>query len=70
MKEFLSENNVAFDYVEITESMRSLIKFLRLRDTHPAFEEIRKAGRAGLPAIVTSNGEKILFGKPELDELR
>lgn len=69
MKEFLSQNNVEFTYVEVTESMRTLKAFLHYRDNHPAFKEVKNAGRVGLPCIVLNEGEKILFGKPELTEL-
>lgn len=69
MKEFLSQNNVEFTYVEITESMRTLKAFLHYRDNHPAFVEIKEAGRVGLPCIVINDGEKILFGQPDLAEL-
>lgn len=69
MKEFLSQNNVEFTYIEVTESMRTLKAFLHYRDNHPAFAEVRKAGRVGLPCIVINDGEKILFGKPELTDL-
>ncbi|HHW99299.1 MAG TPA: hypothetical protein GX738_06685 [Firmicutes bacterium] len=69
MKEFLSQNNVEYTYVEITESMRTLKAFLHYRDNHPAFAEIKAAGRVGLPCIVVNEGEKVLFGKPDLAEL-
>lgn len=70
MKEFLSQNNVEFTFVEITESMATLRAFLQYRDNHPAFEEVKSAGRVGLPCIVINDGEKLIFGKPDLEELR
>ncbi len=70
MKEFLSQNNIEFIFVEITESMRTLKAFLHYRDNHPDFAEVKKAGRVGLPCIVINDGEKVLFGKPDLAELK
>lgn len=39
-------------------------KFLKYRDTRPEFDEIKEAGRVGLPCIVIDDGEKIIFGPP------
>lgn len=50
--------------------MRNLRSFLHYRDNHPAFDEIKEKGRVGLPCIVINDGEKIIFGKPDLDELK
>jgi glutaredoxin-related protein len=69
VKEFLSQNDVEFTYVDITSSMRNLRDFLRYRDSHPAFAEVREKNRVGVPCIVIEDGEKILFGKPDLTEL-
>lgn len=51
--------------------MLNLKKFLKYRDNEPVFDEIKKAGRVGLPCIVINDGEEILFGEPEnFDVLR
>ncbi len=70
MKEFLSNNGIDFEYIEITDSMRNLKIYLKLRDTRPEFDEIKKAGRVGIPFIMINNGERFIFDKPILDELR
>lgn len=70
MKEFLSNNGVEFEYIDITDSMRNLKIFLKLRDTRPEFAEIKKLGRVGVPLIMVGNGEKLIFDKPDLGELR
>ena len=70
MKEFLSNNGVSFDYIDITESMRNLKIYLKLRDTRPEFDEIKNVGRVGIPFIMINNGEKFIFEQPELDELK
>lgn len=69
MKEFLSKNDVKFAYIDITESMLNLKMYLKYRDNRPEFEEIKKAGRVGIPLIVINDGEKLIFDKPDLDEL-
>ena len=66
-KEFLSEKGVEFIYLDITESMLYLKKFLKLRDYAPEFKEIKEAGRVGLPCIVIGKEEKILFDYNLLD---
>lgn len=70
MKEFLSNNGVEFEYIDITDSMRNLKIFLKLRDTRPEFAEIKKLGRVGVPLIMVGNGEKLIFDRPDLGELR
>jgi len=70
LKEFLSNNGVIYEYIDITDSMRNLKIYLKLRDTRPEFEEIKRIGRVGIPFIMLDNGEKLIFDQPELDELR
>lgn len=54
-------------YLDITENMLNLKKFLKLRDHAPEFIEIKEAGRVGLPCIVIGKEEKILFDYNLLD---
>ena len=72
LKEFLSENNIEFTYVDITESMFNLKRFLKYRDNSEYFDNIRAKQRVGLPAVMINNGQKFLFSvsEEELDELR
>ncbi|HOS70129.1 MAG TPA: hypothetical protein PLG67_13635 [Bacillota bacterium] len=70
MKEFLSNNGIIYDYIDITDSMRNLKIYLKLRDTRPEFEEIKRTGRVGIPFTMIDNGEKLIFDQPELDELK
>lgn len=50
--------------------MFNLKTYLNYRDNRPEFDEIKKVGRVGIPFIVISNGEKFIFDKPDLDELK
>jgi glutaredoxin-related protein len=70
LKEFLSNNDINFEYIEITDSIRNLKIYLKLRDTRPEFDEIKRIGRVGIPFIMIDNGERFIFEKPVLDELR
>lgn len=70
MKDFLSSNDVKYEFIDITESMRNLKIYLKLRDTRPEFDEIKKLGRVGIPFIMINNGDKFIFEQPELEELR
>jgi len=60
-KEFLSENEVKFLYLDIAESMLNLKLFLKHRDHAPEFKEIREGGRVGVPCVVINDGEQIIF---------
>lgn len=72
MKEFLSEHKIDFRYVDITESMYNLKRFLKYRDSNKAFDNIKKKNRVGLPAIMINNGQEFFFSMDEenLDKLR
>jgi glutaredoxin-related protein len=70
LKEFLSNNDISFEYIDITDSIRNLKIYLKLRDTRPEFDEIKEIGRVGIPFIMIDNGEKFIFDKPKLDELK
>jgi glutaredoxin-related protein len=70
MKEFLSNNSIDFEFIDITDSMRNLKIYLKLRDTRSEFEEAKKLGRVGIPFIMIGNGEKFIMDEPNLDELR
>lgn len=50
--------------------MRNLKVYLKLRDTRPEFDEIKKIGRVGIPFIMINNGEKFIFEQPGIDELK
>ena len=71
MKEALSKADISYAAIDISSGMLPLKQFLAYRDTRPEFDEIKEAGRVGLPCIVVNKGEKIYFELPEnLDELR
>ena len=69
VKEFLSQNNVKFVYLDITDSMLNLKKFLKYRDARSEFEEIRKSNRVGLPCVMINKGEEFLFEQSQFEDL-
>lgn len=69
VKEFLSQNNVEFLYLDITEGMLNLKTFLKYRDVRSEFDEIRKSGRIGLPCVMINKGEEFLFEQSEFETL-
>ena len=66
-KEYLSKNNIKYLYLDITENMLNLKRFIKYRDNYPEFQEIKDSGRVGLPCIVINDGEKILFDYNEVE---
>jgi glutaredoxin-related protein len=55
----LLEKNIPFEYIEITESIGNLKKFLKLRDTMKGFELAKRSHSVGVPALVI--GDKVIL---------
>ena len=55
-KNELDAAGVEYLYLNISENLLFLKKFLKLRDEEAAFDEIRKAGKIGIPCIVREDG--------------
>ena len=72
VKQYLTENNVQFEYIDITGSMKDLKEFLKHRDTNPVFDHIKAQGAVGIPCtMVTGDGDpKFIFGEPDLEDLK
>ncbi len=51
VKEDLLQNGVDFDYVEITDSMKNLKEFLKIRDKDDAFKIVRRVHSVGIPML-------------------
>lgn len=56
-REDLDRAGVAYVYMDLAEHLRNVKEFLTIRDTDPAFQEIRGSGRIGIPCIVTEEGK-------------
>ncbi len=57
LKENLERNQVAFEFVEILESLGNLGSFLAIRDREPVFDHLKAVNDIGLPALVEENGK-------------
>ena len=54
--EILKEKDIAYDYVDINESMQTLKEFLKLRDNRDEFKEVREKANAGIPCFLLDDG--------------
>ena len=63
VKEFLDKNNFEYTYVDITESMKNLKEFIKIRDTHDAYRGIRGRAMVGIPMLKV--GEDVILGPTE-----
>ena len=57
LKENLDRNNVAYDFIDILESLGNLGSFLTLRDKDPVFDRLKSIEDIGVPALVDDNGK-------------
>ena len=65
-KEYFEKVNYKYEFINITESMKNLKEFLALRDNRKEFEEVKKLGYIGIPAILTDDN-KIILGDEVLE---
>mgnify|MGYP002627258845 CR=1 FL=1 len=63
-------HGVAYEYVDITSSMRSLREFLSQRDSRVEFAPAKAQGAVGIPAIFTEDGAVTLDWESYLASLR
>lgn len=45
-----------FELIDLGTHVRHLKEFLRLRDTHPAFEDVKSNGYIGIPCFLLEDG--------------
>lgn len=55
-KRDLDAANVPYLYLNISENLLFLKKFLKHRDSNPLFDEIKKRGQIGIPCIEREDG--------------
>ena len=58
-KRDLDAANVPYVYLNISENLLFLKKFLKLRDENALFADIRKDGKIGIPCIVREDGSVV-----------
>lgn len=64
-KKELKEKEIPYENIDITETIINLKEFMKLRDGHPAFDEVKKKGQVGVPAFVKEDGS-VVFSVEDL----
>ncbi len=59
-REQLLSAGVDFEFLDFADSTANLKEFLKIRDTSPLFEEVRREGKIGIPCFVLPCGEVTL----------
>lgn len=55
-KNNLDADAIPYEFIDITSAIPKLKEFLNLRDHDPVFDQVRKNGSVGIPAIVKEDG--------------
>lgn len=53
-------SNPDFELIDIGKQARDLKEFLVLRDSHPAFDKVKKHGNIGIPCFIKEDGSIII----------
>ena len=64
----LDRNNIEYENVDITQNLKGLKEFLRLRDKEEFFDEAKENGYIGIPAFITDDGKLSLDWETFLTE--
>lgn len=59
----LDAAGTAYTYCDISENLACLKAFLKLRDTEPVFEEVKRQGKIGIPCLINEDGTVSLSWK-------
>ena len=50
------KGNDRYEIIDIGQHVKNLKEFLKLRDSHPVFDEAKKMGSVGIPCMVLEDG--------------
>lgn len=64
-KKELKEKEIPYENIDITETITNLKEFMKLRDEHSAFDEVKKKGQVGVPTFVKEDGS-VVFSVADL----
>lgn len=67
-KAAFDQAGVMYEYRSFSKDVRYLKEFLKIRDTNPLFDEVKKNGGVGIPCIVTDDGTVTLDWEQFLPE--
>ena len=59
-------NHPDYELIDIGEHVRYLKAFLRLRDSHPAFDAIKARGAVGIPCSLMSRAMSVSMPTPSV----
>lgn len=62
----LREKGIAYEYADITGSLKSLKEFLTLRDSRPELAGTREAGGIGIPCFYCPDTDRVALDFEEL----
>ncbi len=65
--EQLKKENIDYEEINITDSMKNLKEYLNIRDHSEQFDSIKEENRVGIPMF--TDGEKIVFFE-KIEDLR
>lgn len=68
-QELLESKGVTFAYLDITENLMFLKKFLKLRETREEFDVIKEKGQIGIPCLVVEDKLYFDMDHPEVKAL-
>lgn len=66
-KALMEESGVRFLYLDITENLANMKKFLKARDNMKEFDEVKDEGRIGIPSLILGDNERAIL---DIDELK
>ena len=53
----LDRNKIEYENIDITQNLKGLKEFLRLRDKDEAFNAAKEKGYIGIPLLITDDGK-------------
>ena len=53
----LDRNNIEYENIDITKSLKSLKEFLKLRDKESIYDEAKDNSYIGIPTLITDDGK-------------
>ncbi|MGF3075412.1 hypothetical protein [Facklamia sp. P12934] len=62
----LDQMEVSYEAVNITDSMKNLKEFLKLRDSRNEFDEVKKNGNVGIPVLYSE--DRLIYDLDTINE--